>query len=137
MLITPEDFEVGIGFLSEMEKTLHMVFGGTGRNDLVRVANKILAFIKAQQEPVSLAKIKVTFWSQFRADKASEELASCLEQLCSEGAIIKADLITSNLAMQIYADSVSKINSLLIKSGRPPLPDASESTPDVQPPSGP
>lgn len=126
MLIRPEDFELGLGFLNTMEESLHMVFGGSGRNELARVANKICAYIEGQPEPVTVNKIKVAFWKDLNPTSALQELRACVEQLLSEKKIFALTVALGSAPPQeLLASSKEKlllfVNASRLSGGLPPL----------------
>ena len=126
MLIRPEDFELGLGFLNTMEESLHMVFGGSGRNELARVANKICAYIEGQPEPVTINKIKVAFWKDLNPTSALQELRACVEQLLSEKKIFALTVALGSAPPQeLLASSKEKlllfVNASRLSGGLPPL----------------
>lgn len=81
LTIIPEDFELGLAYITEMERTFHMVFGGVGRNELAGVSMKVLEYLTALNEPVTFKALAVKFFASFSAGKGLSELTECLNHL--------------------------------------------------------
>ena len=96
LTIIPEDFELGLAYITEMERSFHMVFGGVGRNELAGVSMKVLEYLTALNEPVTFKALAMKFFASFTAGKGISELTECLthlvntEQLESKSMVVTA-----------------------------------------------
>lgn len=93
LTITAEDFELGISFLDETEKTFNMVFGGIGRNELAAVAMQILNYMTNRDEPMSFKAMLGQFFSMFTSGKGQSELTEVLDFLCGTEQLVKKEMV--------------------------------------------
>lgn len=55
-------FTAALGFLDEAEQNLNRVFEGTGRNELAKVASKLIETIERINQPVPIKQLKLVFF---------------------------------------------------------------------------
>lgn len=100
--VTPEHYEVGLGYITEMEKSFGMVFGGIGRNDLAPVAMKVLEYLTAIGEPMTARDLRMKFFHSFSAGKGMPELAEILDYLCGTNQLIKHQCRIGRLQDEVF-----------------------------------
>lgn len=88
LTVQASDYETALFFLGEMEKTMTMVFGGVGRNELAAIAVRLLEFLNNIKEPVTVKYLTMRFYSQFSAGKGKQELDDVLAHLKLSGEIV-------------------------------------------------
>lgn len=76
--------EAALGMLGVLEKDLHRIFGGIGRNELAAVSFKILDYVENYGEPIAASKLKARF---FNDCKPPSEYDDCLAYLTGEGVL--------------------------------------------------
>jgi len=87
LCIIPEDYELGLAYINEMEKGFGMIFGGIGRNELAGITMKILEYLKMKNEPVGFKHLSTHFFTSFTSGKGFTELTEILQYLSATEAI--------------------------------------------------
>jgi hypothetical protein len=95
LIIRPHHFQMAVVDLEELEKDLHHVFGGVGRNDIARVVGMFETFIHAQTGLVPEETLRRNFFSQFNASQFEKEFEQVLAQLTRNEKIVRADITVS------------------------------------------
>ncbi len=90
--IIPADYELGLAFINDMEKSFGMVFGAIGRNELAPIAMKILEYLTSIAEPITMQALQIKFFHAFSPGKAVMELSEILEYLVKTEQIVKHDM---------------------------------------------
>lgn len=91
-------FELALAYLSELEKDLYKIFGGTGKNELAEVALKIFNYVSQLPEPISGKVLKLKFWQQMPGRRdAAKEFQECIDHLTNSGQLRLANANVGSL----------------------------------------
>lgn len=80
LILTADDYAIALGWLSEMEKTMNMVFAGVGRNELAGLTLRVLDHIEVRG-PVSIEHLLKFFYSDLLSGKGPQEMLAILQHL--------------------------------------------------------
>lgn len=94
------DFRVALAYLETLERDLPRIFGGTGRNELAGVAQKILDYMEGQPAPIAHKSLKATFFSSCKPPNDFEE---CLNFLLAADKLKRATLTVGQRVDDIIA----------------------------------
>lgn len=92
LLITPDELEVALAVISDVESGFLMVFSGIGRNENSGVATRILEQLKHSPTPIGYKKLFGNYYNQFTAGRGAAELLEVMQYLVSTGEVITAFL---------------------------------------------
>src|SRR5690606_17327018 len=96
----PKHFEVALGLLEILEQTLDKVFGGTGRNELAAIAQKIFDYLTAADEPVSASALRASFWPMC---KPPNDFTECMAFLINSERVRQFMLTVGTKTELVYA----------------------------------
>lgn len=144
LIIEPRHFEFALASLNDLEKDLHHIFGGVGRNDIARVVSRFDSFISSQNTIISEDLLKRNFFTEFDARHLETEFSQVLQQLARSEKIVRATIKTTDKRTLIVREQavVAASQKILddymakITSTQKPASAPTDSTPDVPPPSG-
>lgn len=130
--LSPGHLQAALEFIETMERDLHRVFGGSGRNDLAAVAHAIYNYVAGQDTPLSKRKIMLHFLQDLGARrKAHEEFDECLKMLLETEKIkeiteaIAHPVTGAVVAYEVLIGLPSVIDSYYAARATTPLPPAS------------
>lgn len=91
-LITPDELEVALAVISDVESGFLMVFSGIGRNENSGVATRILEQLKHSPTPIGYKRLFGNYYNQFTAGRGASELLEVMQYLVSTGEVVTAFL---------------------------------------------
>ena len=103
LTVTKEDYELSLAYITEMEKSFGMVFGGIGRNELAPIAMKVLEYLTNLNEPQSFKVLLSKFFHSFSQGKGVGELSEILSYLISIDAIQQKRFKVGPIEEEVYA----------------------------------
>lgn len=87
LVLRKEHLELALHFFTILEEDLMKIFGGSGRNELAAVAQKIGEFVQFLPYPIQLSKLKQQF---FASCKPPNDFDQCIEYLVGTDQIKRA-----------------------------------------------
>ena len=102
LTLIPQDYEIAIAYLNQMETGLYMIFGGVGRNELAAVSIKILEYLKQQKAPVPVPTLERQFFSSLTPGKGFQELSEMLRYLEQTDQVYKFDVAYKGIQTAYY-----------------------------------
>lgn len=100
LVLCVADFKVALAYLETLERDLPRIFGGTGRNELAGIAQKVLDYVEGQLTPIAYKALKSTF---FHACKPPNDFEECLNFLLSSDKLQRATLTVGQRVDDIIA----------------------------------
>lgn len=133
MVIEIADYDVALSYLTILEEDLPRIFGDMGRNELAAISQVIYDTVCAQTEPVSLKRLRTTFWNQC---KPPNDFSECINFLIDAGKLKQATLTIKNVVDTIIAtpETMEKFSAEIAKRV---VATPASSTPDESAVAGP
>lgn len=122
LTLRPEDYQLGLEYINQMELGFPMIFGGVGRNELGPLAMKLLETMTNSPAPLTIKQMTTRFFAYFTAGKGSAELHECLNYLVNTGRIASATVHVRGTPMSETYYSIPEVIAKLIADAGPSAP---------------
>lgn len=128
--IHEEDYQIALIWLGELEKTMNMVFGGMGRNELAGITLRVLDYLSIRG-PVTLATLIRDFYNDLQHGKGPSEMQSILDHLKATEHVVTRQITygksgqvsqiwTTPQAMEAFVALIDSRRDAAIRNGQDP-----------------